>query len=583
MRKITLFVASLLVSMGVWAETIQVYAVNEEEQYTSTKLNALTEPTLIAIKNLSATNHYYFVGNTGAAPYSKEKFSEEAVFVLEPAEGGFYLKKLNDTYMQTTSPKDFGTKDNAALFTTTNPTSTGSGATNFSGDADSQSYINGNDDANLVRFVTNDKWINVQNADNGTPIYNNGKGGWTIHYVYGLKLVEHSLDEDLAALVIEAKTYQAGVSDRLGGYTAESFTALVAAIAAAEAVADAKQADIDALQAAIDGLKFNDLQPTVGAFYTIASNNNSYAKGTSMYAKSVDNSIRYKALGNEGVDASAVWTFEKQGEKFVMKNVATGSYLNAVAQSQTIYLNGAEGANVTISSLGKGAVNITTSMALHARNWSDWYDVVGWNDVEITGASAWTLAEVAAFSHTLTVGEAGWASLVLGFNAAIPAEVTAYVVSSVEGGYAQLTEVEGVLPANTAVLINAEAGDYEFAYSADAPATVAANELKGTLYNKNVEGAAYALGVKDNVVALYTVNLDQAGETAFINYANKAYLPKTTAAASISLRIEGTTGIENSEISNQNSAFIYDLMGRRVEKMVKGGIYIVNGRKVVIK
>ena len=581
MRKITLFVASLLVSMGVWAETIQVYAVNEEEKYTSTELNALTEPTLIAIKNLSATNHYYFVGNTGAKPYSKAEFSEEAVFVLEPAEGGFYLKKLNDTYMQTTSPKDFGTKDNAALFTTTNPTSTGNGSTKFSGDNDSQAYINGNDDANLVRFVTNGKWINVQHGDSGTPTYNQGTGGWTIHYVYGLKFVEHSLDKDLAALVVEAKTYQAGASDRVGGYTAESFTALVAAIAAAEAVADAKQADIDALQAAIDGLKFNDLQPTVGAFYTIASNHNEYAKGTSMYAKSVDNSIRYKALGNEGVDASAVWTFEKQGEKFVMKNVATGSYLNAVAQSKTTYLNGAEGANVTISSLGKGAVNITTSMALHARSWSDWCDVVGWNSVEITGASAWTLAEVVAFSHTLTVGEAGWASLVLGFNAAIPAEVAAYVVSSVEGGYAQLTEVEGVLPANTAVLINAEASDYEFAYSAATPATVAANALKGTLYNKNVASAAYALGVKNDVVALYTVNLDQAEGTAFINKAYKAYLPKTTAAESISLRLEGATSIDNGQLTMDNeSTFIYDLLGRRVEKMVKG-VYIVNGKKVI--
>ena len=43
-----------------------------------------------------------------------------------------------------------------------------------------------------------------------------------------------------------------------------------------------------------------------------------------------------------------------------------------------------------------------------------------------------------------------------------------------------------------------------------------------------------------------------------------------------------TTGIENSELNTQNSALIYDLMGRRVEKAEKG-IYIVNGNKVVIK
>lgn len=42
------------------------------------------------------------------------------------------------------------------------------------------------------------------------------------------------------------------------------------------------------------------------------------------------------------------------------------------------------------------------------------------------------------------------------------------------------------------------------------------------------------------------------------------------------------TGIKNAEFTNQNSPFIYDLYGRRVEKAEKG-IYIVNGQKVVIK
>jgi hypothetical protein len=44
-------------------------------------------------------------------------------------------------------------------------------------------------------------------------------------------------------------------------------------------------------------------------------------------------------------------------------------------------------------------------------------------------------------------------------------------------------------------------------------------------------------------------------------------------------RGEGTTGIEDAELTNDN-VVIYDLAGRRVEKMEKG-IYIVNGRKVI--
>ena len=189
MRKITLLFASLFLCASAWAQTVG-YAVTTT-QLTSGDLNGKTEATMIAIKNLSATNNYYFVGNTGAAPYSKAEFDAngEAVFVWEPVtagtSGSYYLKKLNGTYMQATSPKDFGDITNAAVFTTTNPTSAGDGSTKFNGDGDSQAYINGNDDANLVRFVNGaGTWINVQNGANGTPTYNSGQGGWTIHYVY---------------------------------------------------------------------------------------------------------------------------------------------------------------------------------------------------------------------------------------------------------------------------------------------------------------------------------------------------------------------------------------------------------------
>ena len=201
MKKFTLFLASAILSLGAMAQTqTKVYDV-VDQLLTSEVLNAKTTSTMIAIKNLSATNHYYFVGNTGAMPYSKADWNTngEAVFVWEPVTegeaGSYYLKKLDGTYMQTSSPTNFGTKDNAAVFTTTNPTSKGTGSTKFSGDADSQAYIQGNDDANLVRFVTGSQWINVQNGDAGTPKYNTGEGGWTIHYVYAVEAREAEMCE----------------------------------------------------------------------------------------------------------------------------------------------------------------------------------------------------------------------------------------------------------------------------------------------------------------------------------------------------------------------------------------------------
>ena len=194
-RTFTLFFVSVFLCIGTWAQSV-AYKV-AETQLASSALNEKTEATMIAIKNLSATNNYYYVGNTGSAPYSKAEFNNngEAVFVWEPVTegtaGSYYLRKLDGTYMQKSAPKDFGTIDNAAVFTTTNPTSAGDGSTKFNGDGDSQAYINGNDDPNLVRFVNGDgKWINVQNGASGTPLYNTGLGGWTIHYVYAIETGE---------------------------------------------------------------------------------------------------------------------------------------------------------------------------------------------------------------------------------------------------------------------------------------------------------------------------------------------------------------------------------------------------------
>ena len=313
------------------------------------------------------------------------------------------------------------------------------------------------------------------------------------------------------------------------------------------------------------------------------------------------NTLAFNGQGNlvtsqtAATDWNQLFRFEDAGEgKFYLRNINANAYLNKIGRGSYRSAVVAKDAACKVEVLPYEGTVIQWKLhngesgdsrdCLFAENHPGEtvpYACSGW-EAGANSASAWHIVPVTDFAHTLTVSKVNWASLMLGFEASIPDEVAAYVVSSVDGGYAQLTEVEGVLPANTAVLINAEAGDYEFAYSAATPATVAANELKGTLYNKNVEGAAYALGVKDNVVALYTVNLDQADGTAFINKAYKAYLPKTSAtAASISLRLDGSTGIENAEVTIQDSESIYDLMGRRVVKMVKGGMYIVGGKKVI--
>ena len=48
-------------------------------------------------------------------------------------------------------------------------------------------------------------------------------------------------------------------------------------------------------------------------------------------------------------------------------------------------------------------------------------------------------------------------------------------------------------------------------------------------------------------------------------------------------RIDYVTSIEKVKGENEKAKFIYDLQGRQINKITKSGIYIVDGRKTVVK
>ena len=199
--------------------------------------------------------------------------------------------------------------------------------------------------------------------------------------------------------------------------------------------------------------------------------------------------------------------------------------------------------------------------------------------------------------HVLTVGGTGWATLYLGLDAKIPEGVTCYRVTAVENGVATLKETRVVngetagLPAHTAVIVKAEPNtNYTFEYkNSYAYSIVADNQLKGTIEDKDITAedgmAYYVLAKPENAeIGLYKATINQADGKAFRNNANKAYLPISVSSSTQSngyrFNIEGTTAIAPSIFDTPQSTAIYDLTGRRVEKMEKG-IYIVNGKKVI--
>ena len=205
--------------------------------------------------------------------------------------------------------------------------------------------------------------------------------------------------------------------------------------------------------------------------------------------------------------------------------------------------------------------------------------------IEIT----WDAATDKEEGFTLSVGEAGWATLYLPIAVVIPTNVKCYAVENVEDGYALLTQIKGVLPALTAVLVEAPANNYALEVADEANEYNGVNKLCGTLMNQYVNEEAYVLSAPEGKVGLYKAAM--AGGV-FLNNANKAYLPVSAipasaqGAANFSFNFDwnGTTGIENIEAAEENAAFkgIYDLTGRKINKIAVTGIYIIDGKKVLV-
>ena len=194
-------------------------------------------------------------------------------------------------------------------------------------------------------------------------------------------------------------------------------------------------------------------------------------------------------------------------------------------------------------------------------------------------------------SYTLTVGETEWATLYLDFAVTIPAGVEVWTVEDIVDGYVVLGEVLDVIPARCPVLVKASmSGDYEFAYTAGT-GNEYVNLLQGTATATYITDDAYVLTADDTSedgVCFGRAIKNQLDGTAWLNNANKAYLPASKVPAedkSLSFRFPGTTGIEEVTEQRAESKEIYDLTGRKLkgENGNLKGIYIINGKKVLVK
>lgn len=189
----------------------------------------------------------------------------------------------------------------------------------------------------------------------------------------------------------------------------------------------------------------------------------------------------------------------------------------------------------------------------------------------------------ATLSDKVTITDAGFATHASKFAVDYSNRtdgLEAYAVKYADG---KLTynKIDGIVPANTAVLLKGEAKEYTLTVSGGAATTVD-TDLKPSDGKTIGADNIYCLANKSKGVGFYRV------ETGVQIPANKAYLeiatPASTSAKYYSIGIGGnTTGIQAiQQNSVKADGIMYSLSGQRVGKDYKG-IVICNGKKMIKK
>ena len=508
----------------------------------------------IAIKCVQESSYNDWV--EGATGYNAT-FGESTIFNLEPVEGesgAYYLKALNqaDGYFQNTG-YSLGSKENAQVFVPVEAIyQGGTGNTAFAGgNADTSGA---SDLTKLVRFICGSSegttWLNPQ-----FKAYNSGTGVWTVLNVYSVEYTNEYASED----------------DYLEAYRA--------------------------LRSANEALVMN--MPEDGSYYIIQSVVKD--NGTALvYANPTDNKM-YWGGSKTATSPEALWKFEDNGNgTYTVSNMHTGTMMNGFIYFDPSPLNPTTG-SVTLHSLASdGQMGIKTgNTMMHAQGGGD---IVHW-DTGANDGSAWRIikADETAITYHVTISKYGLAGLYLNYPVAIPNDLTAYYINRADGvgGVAKLTPIEdGVIPANEGVILEGEANQAFTLNYSDAETSESSNLLEGVNYTGFVRGEGntkyYLFGAKSGVVGLYWTymqynadgtitdgNANTDDGTHFKCTANKVYLPYDagSGATKFSFRFDNTTDIEDLLNGLTDDAVIYDIQGRRIQKVTESGIYIVNGKK----
>lgn len=174
------------------------------------------------------------------------------------------------------------------------------------------------------------------------------------------------------------------------------------------------------------------------------------------------------------------------------------------------------------------------------------------------------------------------------FNAVVPNGAKAWYVKQVDNNMAQLTAVpEGyAIPAEQGVLLTTNSATNVLVMEqADASTPMA--DLTGNLLQASAQGS-HVIASDDNAYVLNT----QQGQTAFYRAKvgstlprYKAYLQWKTTHQAVTMNFAGIQTAVGNVVDNERNApiAVYGLDGRKCSSTQAKGVYIVNGKKRMLK
>ena len=197
----------------------------------------------------------------------------------------------------------------------------------------------------------------------------------------------------------------------------------------------------------------------------------------------------------------------------------------------------------------------------------------------------WTIDVATEFEVALnTVESKSYATAYLPFGVSAVNGAKAYTAATPANGQTVMTETANFAKETGVLLVSDEAAAKAVLTIGDAEGAANSSALKGTLLAKDITDAQakYLVFGKNNANETEVGFFEPSTAVTSIP-ANRAFFADAEGSA-IALNFGNVTAVNNVVAGNANvNAPIFDLTGRRVVKAVKGGLYIQNGNKYIVK